>query len=284
MSIEIMNAVWRRSQSTGRARLVLLAIADHQGEIGAWPSIATLARMVNASERSVQRDIQELVDLGELTVEVQNAPSRGQYKSNLYWVTVAGVTDSQSGVTEMSSGVTESTSGVTAVDVLTLKEPLLKPNKKHAQPAVERMSFEDDFQKFWSVYPRKVGKGAAFKAFIKALKRVELATMIEGARRYAQDPNRVPAFTAHASSWLNADRWDDELLPERPKSAEDIAAADKARREAKREADLAESRARRLETEAIQERLRLNPPKRCEHDRVAVICPVCSRVNKSTTE
>jgi len=57
MSIEISNAVWRTSQSVGRARLVLLAIADHQGEIGAWPSIETLAKMVNASERSVQRDI-----------------------------------------------------------------------------------------------------------------------------------------------------------------------------------------------------------------------------------
>jgi len=86
MSIEISNAVWRTSQSVGRARLVLLAIADHQGEIGAWPSIETLAKMVNASERSVQRDIAELVELGELIKHEQAAPSRGQYKSNLYWV------------------------------------------------------------------------------------------------------------------------------------------------------------------------------------------------------
>ncbi len=46
-----MNAVWRESKSDGRARLVLLAIADHQGEIGAWPSIRRLAQMVNSSER-----------------------------------------------------------------------------------------------------------------------------------------------------------------------------------------------------------------------------------------
>jgi hypothetical protein len=134
MSIQTMTAVWRHSKSQGRARLVLLAIADHQGEIGAWPSIATLAEMVNASERSVQRDIKELVELGELHVEVQSAPSRGQYKSNLYWVMLPGVTESDSGVTEFDAGVTESqsgvtdsSSGVTAVGVLTLKEPLLKP-------------------------------------------------------------------------------------------------------------------------------------------------------------
>ena len=52
MSIQTMQAVWQHSKAEGRARLVLLAIADHQGEIGAWPSIATLAKMVNASNRS----------------------------------------------------------------------------------------------------------------------------------------------------------------------------------------------------------------------------------------
>ena len=74
MSIEAMNSVWKNSKSSGRARLTLLAIADHLGEQGAWPSIATLSRMVNASERSVKRDIQELTELGELRVELQNAP------------------------------------------------------------------------------------------------------------------------------------------------------------------------------------------------------------------
>jgi len=127
MSIQVSNAVWQHSQSTGRARLVLLAIADHQGEIGAWPSMKTIAKMVNASERSVQRDIQTLQELGELSVEVQNAPTKQQYKSNLYWVTLPGVTESQSGVTESQSGVTELTSGVTAGGVRTITKPLLKP-------------------------------------------------------------------------------------------------------------------------------------------------------------
>jgi hypothetical protein len=143
MSIEIQNAVWRESKATGRARLTLLAIADHQGEIGAWPSIETLAKMVNASERSVQRDIKELADLGELIVLVQRAPSRGQYKSNLYWVNLpsvakaSGVTKTRSGVTDSTSGVTDLASGVTTDGVLTLIEPLLKPNRTAAQKTLD---------------------------------------------------------------------------------------------------------------------------------------------------
>lgn len=141
MSIEIMNRVWTESKSTGRARLVLLAIADHQGEIGAWPSIQTLAKMVNASERSVQRDIDVLVGLGELQVQHQAAPVGGQYKSNLYWVTLPGVTESTSGVTagvtEWPSGVTESPSGVTTGGALTLNRTLketIKSKTPHLLP------------------------------------------------------------------------------------------------------------------------------------------------------
>ena len=127
MSIEIMNRVWKNSKATGRARLVLLAIADHQGELGAWPSIATLARMTNSSERSIKRDIQELMALGELRVETQAAPIGGQYKTNLYWVTLPGVTEMASGVTESASGVTDLVNRGDSSGTQTLNKPLLEP-------------------------------------------------------------------------------------------------------------------------------------------------------------
>jgi hypothetical protein len=93
MSIEAVATVLNHSRAKGRAKLVLIGIANHLGDQGAWPSITTLARYANASERSVKRDIQELMNLGELQVELQNAPTRQQYKTNLYWITI------QSGVT-----------------------------------------------------------------------------------------------------------------------------------------------------------------------------------------
>lgn len=219
MSIEVSNAVWRTSQSVGRARLVLLAIADHQGEIGAWPSIETLAKMVNASERSVQRDINELIQLGELIKHEQAAPSRGQYKANLYWVklpsvlhlipgvtdSVSGVTNNDSGVTEKQPGVTELTPGVTAGGVLTLTRTITKPLLKDIH--------QNDFDLFWKSYPLKVGKTVAKVAFIKAMKSTDADTIIAGVIRYTNDPNRDPAYTKHPATWLNAGCWDDELLP-----------------------------------------------------------------------
>jgi len=86
MSLKAMNKVWEHSQSVGRQRLVLLAIADHQGEQGAWPSLDTIAKMCNASKRSVSRDISDLKMMGELRVVEKAAPFGGQYRANLYFV------------------------------------------------------------------------------------------------------------------------------------------------------------------------------------------------------
>ena len=72
-----------------------------------------------------------------------------------------------------------------------------------------------DFDDFWKVYPLHIGKIAARKAWAKALKIDPGSAIIEGAVRYASDPNREPGFTAHPTTWLNQGRWDDDPLPPR---------------------------------------------------------------------
>ena len=259
MSIQVMQAVWQHSNADGRARLVLLAIADHQGEIGAWPSIATIAKMVNASERSVQRDIQYLQNIGELSVEVQNAPTRNQYKSNLYWVTLpstspvtSGVTESTAGVTETQSGVTDSASGVTAVGVQTLKEPLKNPN---------RIKTQELFDEFWNAYPRKQDKAKAFRAFKSAINRATFEDILAGVIAYRNDSKRDPDFTKFPATWLNNDGW------EYAAGAGVSPHTERNERERQRSQDyLAELKA--------QEALAAPPPK-CEHGLTIARCKQC---------
>ena len=210
MSIEIMNLVWKYSKATNRARLVLLAIADHQGEIGAWPSISTLAKMVNASERSVQRDIDWLVEIGELEVHYQQAPTKNHYKSNLYFVKLAGVTDFALGVTNAEGGVTNTQSGVTTVGVQNLNKNITEP--------LENSIVNEMFDTFWKEYPKKADKRAAFKAFKSAMNRTEFEVILAGTIKYANDPNLPDAkFIKNPATWLNADAWENGPLPEQKK-------------------------------------------------------------------
>jgi hypothetical protein len=82
--------------------------------------------------------------------------------------------------------------------------------------SVKSPSPEGLFEEFWSVYPRKVGKGEAKKAFRNALKRATAEEIVAGAKRYAAS-KPDPAYTKHPGPWLNADRWLDE--PERKPGA-----------------------------------------------------------------
>jgi hypothetical protein len=201
MSIQIMNAVWRESKSKGRARLVLLSIADHQGELGAWPSIETLAKMVNSSPRSVQRDIQDLIELGELVVEFRSAPTYGPYKANRYFVHLPGVTDgvsevtkTASEVTDSESEVTESASEVTAGGVLTLNRTLKETLTKQA---------DESFETFWNLYPKKVAKADALKAWKQVLKKKTADEMIGLTKAYSESKLPDMTYIPYPASWLN---------------------------------------------------------------------------------
>jgi hypothetical protein len=76
-------------------------------------------------------------------------------------------------------------------------------------------SRDQAFDAFWSIYPRKEAKKAAADAFKAALKRASAQEILAGAMRYRDDPNRDQSFTAHATTWLRADRWGDAPLPQR---------------------------------------------------------------------
>jgi biotin operon repressor len=103
----------------------------------------------------------------------------------------------------------------------TQDNPLLKKNiiKKNILKNNERIieNFQNyHFEEFWETYPKKVDKGAALRAFRKAAKTQDLALIIEGAKRYAEDPNLPDKqFVKNPATWLNAESWNNGPLPKR---------------------------------------------------------------------
>lgn len=75
------------------------------------------------------------------------------------------------------------------------------------------------FTDWWFVYPRKVGKEAASKAYAKAGKRLvkrgmereaAVAFLLDRCRAFSQSPIADGEFCPHASTWLNEGRYDDD--------------------------------------------------------------------------
>lgn len=71
----------------------------------------------------------------------------------------------------------------------------------------------NDFTEFWSLYPRRISKRAAQRAWDKEIKAgTDPATIIQGLRR--QLPyfaTKDEQFIPHASTWLNQGRFEDEV-------------------------------------------------------------------------
>lgn len=66
MSVESIAIALHHSRAKGAAKLVLIGIANHDGDGGAWPSVATLAKYAHVDPRSVQRALGDLERLGEI--------------------------------------------------------------------------------------------------------------------------------------------------------------------------------------------------------------------------
>ena len=87
-------------------------------------------------------------------------------------------------------------------------------------PDTPRASLADDggehFKTFWTAYPKKAGKDAAKKAFVKrkfdeqAFEKV-MATLNEqkASEQWVKDAGQ---FIPHPATWLNQGRFDDELM------------------------------------------------------------------------
>lgn len=72
----------------------------------------------------------------------------------------------------------------------------------------------DRFEKFWKAYPRKQGKGAAEKAWIKAHINGSfdsVLTALEGQKRSEQWKKDNGQFVPNPATWLNQRRWEDEI-------------------------------------------------------------------------
>jgi hypothetical protein len=114
--------------------------------------------------------------------------------------------------------------GATPVATNPLKEPFeepfegfppISPRAVSKPSKVKKQTAEPEgFAEFWSIYPRKIARGAARGAFSRALEKAPVPEIIAGARRYAHArEGEDPRFTKHPATWLRAEGWLDEPEP-----------------------------------------------------------------------
>ena len=75
-----------------------------------------------------------------------------------------------------------------------------------------RIPDSEEFKLFWQSYPRKIGKGTARFAFKYACEIEDAEVIIEATQKFQLvSINTDIRFIPHPTTWLNAERWEDDL-------------------------------------------------------------------------
>ena len=99
----------------------------------------------------------------------------------------------------------------------------LSESESNARGGAMASSDAEAFNRFWSVYPKKVGKKDAWRAFLKAMNekgggqgsaRPTADAMIEAVERQKRSEQWTKEggrYIPNPATWLNQGRWEDEL-------------------------------------------------------------------------
>lgn len=200
MSFKCM--LWASKARTGSAtkKVILLLLADRANDEGmCFPSMDTIAYDCELTRECVSRNIKAMEEAGLLHV-TKNSKSDGTWKNNVYHL---HVTQDHMGHVIEDHVPCDSGSRDHVTDDHTNQsiEPIKQP--------IDRL-FED----FWNLYPRKVGKGAARKSYEKALKKTTHDAIVISVMEHMdtdQWKRDNGQYIPHPSTWLNQERWLDEV-------------------------------------------------------------------------
>ena len=201
-----MTALAMKQQGLKPAtKIVLYWLADHHnGETGlCFPSLNRLALLAEMDKSTVVRHIDTLATLG-LVERVRSNREDGGYSSTHYVLKIG---------TPLSQNATS-------------------PCSKNAPPLVAKCntnlgsnnlgnnnytSSKDDevnyyFDQLWEMYPRKVGKGQARKAYVTASKKIDFFDLLPKLEAYVSTlDGKDKQYMPHLATWLNGERWADEV-------------------------------------------------------------------------
>lgn len=211
MSMDLMVKAMKTKVGNPLRKLVLVKLADNASDQGeCWPSYQHIADQCEISRSTVKVHIRELEKTGFLRREFRRNGELNQ--SNVFHLTLdsGAAADLGGGAAENPPGAAENPGGGATAAPRTSHsfEPVKEPKPMRNKCA------QEGFAQFWKLYPRKVDKAKAEKAWNKLDMTPDLfAEICAALAKQATSLDWLKSggqFIPHATTWLNGRRWEDE--------------------------------------------------------------------------
>lgn len=216
--IDYLNSFnqWLESNTLpGNAQLLFFRLLNVFNRAG-WPEYVQvdtrrLTILADCEKDAAYRARDKLCDAGFLNYR------KGKKGSPTIYFLSDKTTES---TTETATESATETATVSATHIKTKTKNNTPPTPSRGTHAVSLPKYQPEwFIRFWSLYPRKTNRVQAVKAWDKLKPDLQLCKVMDTAIRAQmqtpqwQDPQHIP----HPSTWLNGERWNDEIIRERGK-------------------------------------------------------------------
>lgn len=217
MSNKISNLVQTKKIGSLTKKAILMYMADKASDDGSgiWVSKKNMAADLEMTDRAVRIHIKDMIAMGVLVEAGQRQCKTGYTVDYTINVDVVGSLGSTREATEQHAPLNDVHPYPCMTFTPTPEPRSLKPS---LEPSIEPYtSSKDDevnyyFDQLWSLYPRKVGKGQARKAFKAASKKADFYDLLPKLMDYVQTlEGKDKQYIPHLATWLNGERWEDEV-------------------------------------------------------------------------
>jgi len=186
----------------------ITALSNKEGYC--WAMNAYFAELYGVSKTSISAWIGNLKDAGHITVEMNYKEGSKHILNRYIRILGEGIQDNLPPPTRKLDDPIQDN----FVDNNTMN------NTKNITP-----NNIGDFDSFWRFYPRKAGKEAARKAWLKLRPDEHIMKMIDDNVKQRVDKGEWrkdnQSFILHASTFLNQKRWEDEVLDQQTQKRTD---------------------------------------------------------------
>lgn len=202
-----MTALAMKQQGLKPAtKIVLYWLADHHnGETGkCFPSLARLCKVTEMGKTALVGHLDTLEKLG-LIERLRKYDNNGAFKSTDYVLTLKDDT--------LVRNTDNPCSDFTPPLVRNANTNLVSNNlgsKPYTSSKDDEVNYH--FDQLWEMYPRKVGKGQARKAYVTASKKIDFFDLLPKLEAYVSTlDGKDKQYMPHLATWLNGERWADEV-------------------------------------------------------------------------